>query len=292
MAVHAESVIPLWLNDYRPDFYTSITDKENYAYTTVPADKTYWKAEFTNLSASMNAWKNINREASVSGLVGSIHTYLQLHLNFGIAPTYLASMQASTIFSMNDFIPVTISRPTSYYNDMPIDLPFTSPKITADIAAVANNAVEANYVNAAQNNSKAAVGPFISMALFVDVKPVGPAAALDVTLQGAEYTDGTYTNLPLTTVSGTGSDAVASLIEVRGGKVIIAIIGATRGTLYSPGTMVTATLPGGAGFQAKLVAVIGAGKQDIGEYLFNDLEYKKVYTQLNVGSLQLPPYIT
>ncbi len=292
MGVHVDSVIPTWINTYHPTFYTSLTDKEEYTYNTYPSYKSQWITEFTNLSTAMNNWKNVSRETSVSGLLSSIHTYIQLYLNFGTSSAALASMQAYTIFNINGFISSTLARPIGYYNDMTSVAPYNSAKVDADIAAINTMATETSSITTAQNNSKAVVTPFVANALFVDVSPVGPAGATQVTLPGSGYTDGIYTNIALSTVSGTGSGAQAGTIQVTGGEVVLCVVGATKGSAYKPGTIVTAALPGGSGFQAKIVAVIGASKQNVGEFIFNNMNYRKVYENLNVGSLTLPPYIT
>lgn len=292
MGVHVDSVIPTWVNDYRPDFYTSLTDKEEYTYTTYPGKKAAWMTEFTNLSTAMTNWKNENREDPLGSLISSVHTYLQLYLNFGVSGSYLASMDAFAIFNINNFIDDTLARAINYYNDMPNDPPYDSPKINANITKINNDTYEDGHIATAQANSKAVAGPFVANALFVDVLPIGPAGATRVTAPGSGYTDGVYTNIALTTVSGPGAGAQAGTIQVSGGEVVLCVLGSTKGSAYKPNTVVTATLPGGTGFQATVVAVIGAGKQDVGEYIFNTLNYKKVYEILNVGGLTLPPYIT
>ena len=118
MPVNPDSVIPTWINTYYPAFYTSITDKENYAYTNIPSKKTYWIPLFTNLSTAMNTWKNINRESSLSGLISSIFNYTNLYLNFSESPSLMPTLDGYVIFDMNGFITSTLSRPTTYYDDL------------------------------------------------------------------------------------------------------------------------------------------------------------------------------
>lgn len=291
MGVHVDSVIPTWVNDYYPAFYTSLTDKEEYTYNTYPSEQAEWMVEFTNLSTAMTNWKNDARETLVSGLISSVHTYIQLYLNFGTSSASLPSMQAYTIFDMNGFITSTLSRPVSYYNDLTVGPPANSVKIDANITTINTDSIESGKVDTAQNNSKAVTGPFVANALFVDVAPIGPAGATQVIAPGSGYTDGTYTNVSLSTVSGDGAGAEAGTIQVANGQVVLCVVGNVKGTLYKPGTIVTATLPGGTGFQAKVVAIVGSSKQDVGEFIFNSMNYRKVYEVLNVGSLVLPPYI-
>ncbi len=296
MPVNPSSVIPTWINSYYPSFYVSITDKENFAYTNIPADKTYWIALFTNLSIAMGSWKNINRQTSVSGLISSIFNYTNLYLNFAESPSLMPTLDGYVIFDMNSFITSTLSRPTNYYNDLaetpPLSGIYTSAKMTADINAVGNISVENGKIVAAQNSIEGITLPFVNKAIFEDVIPTGPLAAVEITSTGSGYVDGEYFNVPLTTVSGTGSGAQASKLVVSNGEVLLCLTQTVRGALYTKGTVVTALLPEGTGFQATVVASIGSGKQGIGEYIFNTLNYKKVYQNLNVGGLTPPSYIT
>lgn len=215
MPVHADSVIPTWLNNFYPDFYVSLTDKENDCYTRNSGnDKTEWIPLFTNLSTAMNNWKNAARETKVAGLVSSIYSYVMLNLNFGTSSGSLAIMQAYYVFNMNNFVDNTLARATDYYNDLVENPPssgtYTSAKITADVSQINGYATqEDNRISAANSTAASTSSVFVNTALFNDVTPIGSAS-----------------------------------------------------------------------------------KQDMGNYIFTTMNYKKVYQNLNVGSLALPPYIT
>lgn len=291
MPVNPDSVIPTWVNDYHPDFYVSITDKENYAYTNVPADKGYWMTLFTNLSTAMTSWKNIGRESSVGDLISAIYNYVSLYLNFAQNPSILPGLDAYVIFDMNSFITSTLARGTDYYDDLNVGT-HQSPKMTADITTVGTNSIETGNINIAISSSQSVVRPFLNKAMFEDIPPVGPLLVLKITNGGSGYTDGIYNDVELTTLTGTGSGAFIDKVQVSKGSVIMCLIDTTKGLGYKPGDTTTFILTPGSGFIGTVANVLGSGKHDLGEFIFNTLNYKKVYQILNVGDLTLPPYIT
>jgi hypothetical protein len=74
---------------------------------------------------------------------------------------------------------------------------------------------------------------------------------LDITNAGSGYTDGTHTAINLT--GGSGTDMLADF-TVSGG-VVTAVTFQRFGSHYLPGDVVTATIPGGSGFQGTVVRI-------------------------------------
>ena len=71
---------------------------------------------------------------------------------------------------------------------------------------------------------------------------------------GVGYTPGTYYNVPL--VGGTGTGAKATIVVYPSG--VVGTVGiTTAGTGYSTGDVLAATIPGGSGFAATVMSVLG-----------------------------------
>jgi hypothetical protein len=78
-----------------------------------------------------------------------------------------------------------------------------------------------------------------------EFQSIGGVNATSITNAGSAYTNGTYTGVALTGGNGTGATAN---ITVAGNVVTVVTI-ATRGVNYSVADVLTATIPGGSGFQ-------------------------------------------
>lgn len=83
-----------------------------------------------------------------------------------------------------------------------------------------------------------------------DLDAVGGLDEASITDPGSGYTDGTYNSTALITLTGLGVGATAN-ITVAGGVVTDAVIFA-QGKDYVVGDTVTATLPGGSGFEMEV----------------------------------------
>jgi hypothetical protein len=142
MAVHPESVLDTWLNTWRPDVYTSLTDKENWTYTNKTTEKSYWKIEFGKLNTSLLAWKNADRSGPLSANLSAIYQYLLVVEQFGIGAGSELYFYPDAVYAANGFFGVTLSRPVDYYNETLITPLWESTKITADVAAINASATQ------------------------------------------------------------------------------------------------------------------------------------------------------
>lgn len=141
MTVHVDSKIALWVNDFHPSFYASLTDKENWAYVENELDvdklaalQTY----FEDLQTAMDDWKAGTNSArtGLAAVISRLVTY-QMYVGRGMVEGTVTDEQldAKQIFDMNGLIAATLSRPTNYYDDITEPTPeATSVKLEADIA--------------------------------------------------------------------------------------------------------------------------------------------------------------
>lgn len=79
----------------------------------------------------------------------------------------------------------------------------------------------------------------------VAINPVGPISTVTITNQGASYTNGTYTNVPINAVAGTG--AVATVVVSSNLVFSIVITGGGNGYLHNESVTITAASIGGTG---------------------------------------------
>lgn len=77
-----------------------------------------------------------------------------------------------------------------------------------------------------------------------EINAVGGVNVVSITAPGAGYTNGTYPLTPL--IGGTGTGAVATVVVA--GNVVTSVTISIRGTNYTAGDTLTASLPAGAGF--------------------------------------------
>lgn len=186
MAVNPDSKIPLWVNDYYPAFYVSITDKEDDCYTrTGGSEKVHWEPLFQDLANEMDNWKNVSRNSKLQDLIPAIWQYRILGLNFGEDNSNLSEMDGYYIFNMGGFIQSTLSRAVDYYNDL-VETPpasgiYLSAKITADVNTIIGyNTMENNRKSSAETYGRNIASNFNLIALFENVTPTGSASKEDM----------------------------------------------------------------------------------------------------------------
>ena len=168
MTVHAQSVIPTWVNDYHPGFYTSLTTKENWSYTndviippvypavdpTIISGITLYLPLFTTLADKLILWKEGSYQTIVSEIVPLISGVYGLATTFNAVENLVTGEKsvnqmilptdAYTLFGINGFVAATLLRVDSYYSDvteagvsalLDADIAIVTGAIVADIAA-------------------------------------------------------------------------------------------------------------------------------------------------------------
>lgn len=169
MAIHAESVIPAWVNLWSPSFYIKLTDMENLAYTgTGNNTLARWKPLFTSLVVTMTSWKNTNRQALIQDTLTSAYGNVLMARIYGFDSQLGSTIHADNLFSMNNFIIATLGRANDWYNDMTIG--GTSARMTADIAQVGGySALEASVASGIKATSQSVVSVNTFKNLFENV---------------------------------------------------------------------------------------------------------------------------
>lgn len=173
MAVHNQSVIPTWVNDFYPDFYVALTDQEEYAYDSAGGiHLNDWKLLFQELVTNMETWKTGPGTRELRDFVSALYSLYLLSVMYG-EPFDPAIADAYYVFSMNEFIQDTLTYPVSYYDDIiqvtPPSDPWTSVKISAEKAKIAAYTVpEEDALTAIQDDSRTVSSKVISKALFED----------------------------------------------------------------------------------------------------------------------------
>lgn len=186
MPVHANSKINTWVNTYYPDFYVSITNKENWTYNNYAGNApalTAWDVYFTNLMTQMNAWAAASgpsrTETASRSLISAIYSYLACHFTFGTSLTDVGVMAAHKIYNMNGFVDSTLSRPDDWYNDLDtsgIPTPtYESNRMDADISVISASpdTTETAAILTINSLSSASASSVNYSFLFEDPAPTG-----------------------------------------------------------------------------------------------------------------------
>lgn len=175
MTVHAQSVIPTWINSWNPAFYTALTSQENWSY--VNQGTTIWLPLFTTLVAPLNNYKNFNRQSEISNFFFGTYGYVVMHNLYGTDGSLVPSFDANGIYSMAGFVPTTISRPVNYYNDAVLDpstLLYSSVNMTAAVTQVTGaTGNETSYIDGLAGSGTPAVQGIQMRLLFDDVPTTG-----------------------------------------------------------------------------------------------------------------------
>lgn len=142
MTVHVDSKIDLWVNTFHPDFYASITDKENWVFLDKAGDVdalAAWHDYFTDLMVKINAWRAATyasrSDATTKNIINVLFTYKMYGTRYNTDMTQVATTNALNIYDIGGFIPLTIARPVDSYNDMEL-IGYTSVLMDADLATL------------------------------------------------------------------------------------------------------------------------------------------------------------
>lgn len=197
MAVHASSVIALWVDTYNHDFYVALTNQEEYFYNEAdlvgPEALTAAIDAFTDLMTAMTAWKNASAPSRTKQALNPIANYLYSYNmykeRFGMAGVADSVLDAKQVFDMGGFPATVIARAVSYYDDLTEDpitpLTYESVKVTADIDSIAPaiwQPLEKTKLDAIEDASAGAVRNLNSTALF-DGFPTPPEGVAPKTKQ-------------------------------------------------------------------------------------------------------------
>lgn len=162
MAVHPNSVIPTWINNYWPAFYVALTDKEEYAYNNGAGT-----SQFSTLATRLNTYRTTNRSGPVYELISAIYSYYAMQQNFMQGDIELEDYDYTQYISFGNFGPATLVRPVSYYNDFSLG---TSARLTADNNYLQNDADddEVENIQIAREILTTDLNGFVSKYLFED----------------------------------------------------------------------------------------------------------------------------
>ena len=170
MAVHANSQIPTWVNDWDSDFYIALTGQENEAYLQA-GNYSYWYAYFTSLVSALTAWKTYDRKSDLTDFINPVYGYAVLNTQFGNDGSLLSQISAPLLFNMDGFVEDCKSRGPTYYNDLDPVL-FTSAKIEADIATVTGAPeIERLALRTLRSEAQGFISGFVVKQLFEDLPP-------------------------------------------------------------------------------------------------------------------------
>lgn len=174
MAVHSNSKIDTWLNDFNSEFYVSLTDKEEWVFDNHTGDElSAWEDYFELLMVKINEWattETLERGiTSTKGLVSMVAMYIKLYTQFNseeldLGENNQANLSADKIYDMNGFIELTISRPVDYYDDI-VEVPPEPPELEPTQESVKMiNDLDLLDSEAWQDNEKTKIQTALSLA--------------------------------------------------------------------------------------------------------------------------------
>lgn len=194
------SLIPSWLQDFRPDVYTKLVAQEAYTQTT--GDAAAWLTALASLVSSLNTWQSLNRKAIIEPNLSGVYQYLLVRNQFGIGDPNVGDADYKKIWSCGTLFDLIPTRADNYYNDWTITVggvpPPHSPKLDADLLLIPTSTdSEKTKLEALTTRSKDSGTTLVNMALFEPlpiVTPVGKSnmATLMFTTYGWKKV---YTNL-------------------------------------------------------------------------------------------------
>lgn len=182
MAVHAQSVIPIWINSFYPDFYVALTDQENFAYlSNSGADLTKWKTLFETLVDHIETWKADSRD--LKDFMSALYSSYLLSVMYS-EPFDPVASDGYAVLDMGGFIADTLANPVGHYDDL-VETALSSGiwksnKLGADtsgaltgtgsiLAIDSYSTTEEANITAVQDASRASSSKIVSKALFEDV---------------------------------------------------------------------------------------------------------------------------
>lgn len=201
MAVHVYSKIKPWVQEFHPDFYTSLTDKEEWTYLNHELVEEELEAAedlFQSIQDAMDSWKNSAAapRLALKPIVMRLVTY-QIYVGRGMveATTTDEQLDAKQIFEMGGFIAATLSRPVDYYDDITEYDPLVPPyepeslKMVADLELldpVNWKPLEQAKVDALEALASSVVNGYNYKAMFEDIVPAGTGTP-QTKIQTAEW---------------------------------------------------------------------------------------------------------
>lgn len=186
MAVNANSVIPVWINSWRPDFYTAITSMEDWSYTN--SSLTNWKPIFQNLATAMTSYQQFNRQDELTNFYFGTYGYFCMGTLYGLDQSLAPTLDSQLIYNMAGFVGTTLVRPVDYYNDWVAATPpavgGSSAKMTADIATVSGaNASETALIGNRASSTLPEVKQLQVQLLFQDLPVDGNPTKVSMVTQ-------------------------------------------------------------------------------------------------------------
>jgi hypothetical protein len=278
MPVHASSVISTTINTFDSALYTSLTDKENQVYTAGTNGRlTEMQASFTKLNDSIVAWMDVSRESKLRDFITGLYSYKTMAQMYGTVSSLLASSDSRSVFTMNGYRSRIQTDAIGYYDDYPtIQFDSTTNTIIRSegswVADGFTSSMEVTVTGSVSNN-----------ALFT----ITDVTALELTVTGAMVNEGPspFIKVVSGSVSIVSTKIQIDIALINGG---VAVENTTIDNLSTGFKSPIAGKIHDLLFQDMAVSS-GLTKLQMAQYIFNDLHYSEVYSNLNVGTLTLPP---
>lgn len=288
MTVHASSVISPWLNNYYPEFYTALTNQENFAYTTDTLNK--WQGMFNSLDGLMTTYKITSRVSAFYDFISAYYTYYLLNQLYGTSGSAIAAGDGRVVFSMNGFTNASVGRATNYYNDWVTDTGSGGVIGTVTVSggavtSIALTSVGTLYVTASTRLGISGGGGRGAYAT-ITASPILAGVGGQLTTPVVVYGGSGYASAPTVRICvGTSSKMSADYTTVTNSvtnenNTMTSLQTTYRGSINP----IVAKL-----LFEDVVPLTSLTKQQIVTKFFTDLHYKQVYQYLNMSPLLLPP---
>lgn len=275
MTVNASSVISTAINTFDSELYDSITSMENNQY--VAGGQTKYLPLFQDLSGSIVSWMNTDRSGKIVDLIQGLYSYKLFIDMYSTDNTLISTSDADILMGMNGFRVRVRTDAVTYYDDYPT-LTFATTTITRDVGSwVDDGFLEGMGITIAGTTSS-------NGSLTIES---GGVSALVLTI-----TDGTSeSNAADAVITGAGSVRM-STPNMSTDKLLI---GGSFDSQEDPNTdaLISGyTLP----IKGKIFVLLFSDvppnpsltKDQMNTYIFDTLNYRTVFDNLNTGTHVAP----
>jgi len=172
MPVHASSVIATSIQTWDSTLYVSLTDRENYCYTTANInivtgqEVITYQPQFQALSDAIVAYTTVNRNGLVTDLFSISVGYKMLNAMYNTDYTQAANLPASARFSMDGQITAINASAISAYADYNGTIFTALPALTTAITSADTN--ESNMITSTIQPAMTSTVKALSVKLLVE----------------------------------------------------------------------------------------------------------------------------